>query len=44
MTATKEQLAIAYEMTKLDVASIHITDSTSKINEKNWIEFLGTSW
>lgn len=44
MTATKEQLAIAYEKTKLDVASIHITDSTNKINEKNWIEFLGTSW
>ncbi|GAN04783.1 hypothetical protein MAM1_0073c04248 [Mucor ambiguus] len=41
--ATKEQLAIAYEKTKLDVAPIHVTDSSNKINEKNWLEFLGTS-
>ncbi|CEP14785.1 hypothetical protein [Parasitella parasitica] len=41
--ATKDQLAIAYEKTKLDVASIHVSNSSDKINEKNWIEFLGTS-
>ncbi|KAK4509190.1 Sister chromatid cohesion protein 2 [Mucor velutinosus] len=41
--ATKEQLAIAYGKTKLDVASLHVTDSSNKINEENWLEFLGTS-
>jgi hypothetical protein len=42
LVATQEQLSDIFEKTRLEVEPIRIPD-TSKINESNWEEHLGTA-